>query len=123
MERTASYIQEAISSLILHDELKDPRISKFVQVNRVEVSSDTASAKVYISTFEDEAALHRSVEGLKTAAGFIQKRIAKYLHTRNTPRLYFKADTSIRDSIQVNSLIDHLNEDDQSVPDSNNNET
>ncbi|MCF7945699.1 MAG: 30S ribosome-binding factor RbfA [Spirochaetia bacterium] len=113
-ERIASYIQEAVSSLILQGELKDPRISRFIQVNRVEVSHDTSSAKVFVSTFEDEEVLNSSTKALQSAAGFIQKKIAKHVKTRNTPRLIFISDNSIKNSIKVNSLIDHLHDEEDS---------
>ena len=110
-DRIASSIQELISSLILKEEIKDPRVSKFVQFNRIEVSSDNTFAKVFVSTFEDFSVLQESVDGLNRASGFIQGRVGKALKTRNTPKLLFVADTSIHKGMEVNALIEELRKD------------
>ena len=49
--------------------LKDPRISGFLTVVRVEVSNDLSYAKVYVSAMEGLAAAQNSVKGLKSADG------------------------------------------------------
>jgi ribosome-binding factor A len=48
------------------------------------------------------------VTALQSAAGFIQQRLGTLLKTRNTPRLTFKADTSIREAEAINKIIDEL---------------
>ncbi len=110
-DRIAASLQELVSSMILKGEIKDPRVSHFVQLNRIEVASDNTFAKVFVSTFEDEQSLQRSVEGLNRASGFIQSKLGKALKTRNTPKLLFVADTSIHKGMEVNSLIERLRKD------------
>ncbi len=110
-DRIASTIQELVSSMILKEEIKDPRVSRFVQLNRIEVASDNTFAKIFVSTFEDEKVLQRSVEALNRASGFIQSKLGKSLKTRNTPKLLFVADTSIHDGMEVNTLIEGLRKD------------
>jgi ribosome-binding factor A len=111
-KRLESRIAEAVSMLILKGEIKNPGLSTFVSVSGVIISSDTAHAKVSITSFEDEGSLHRSVAALNSASGFIQGKLAKLLKSRNTPQLTFSADTSIRDGMNVNRLIDSLNNED-----------
>ncbi len=110
-DRIASSIQELVSSMILTEEIKDPRVSRFVQLNRIEVANDNSFAKVFVSTFEDEAVLARSVDALNRASGFIQRRLGKSLRTKQTPKLLFVADTSIHKGMEVNSLIEGLRKD------------
>lgn len=108
-KRLESRIQEAVSTMIVTREIKHPGLSPFVSVSAVTLSKDKAYATVWISSFVDDEKLEQSVSALQSAAGFIQQRLAGVLKTRNTPRLTFKADTSIKDAQAINELIDKLN--------------
>ncbi|MDY4609430.1 MAG: 30S ribosome-binding factor RbfA [Sphaerochaetaceae bacterium] len=107
-KRIESKLMEAISTLIVTGEIKQPNLSTLCSVSRLELSKDNAYATVYISSVLGDDSLERSVAALQSAAGFIQKRVGAFLKTRNTPRLTFKADFSIKDGQQVNELIDSL---------------
>ena len=72
MQRLDSQLRDEISLLLLRGEIKDPRVSNFLSINRVDVSSDLSYAKVYVSTFLSDAQLEKGVDGLNNAAGFIQ---------------------------------------------------
>jgi len=106
MKRVESLIRDKVSSLIMMGEVKDPRVDSTITLTRVKVAGDLASARVWISSFGGEEATQRAVKGLNNAAGFIQSRLGKEIHMRNTPKLYFSADNSIRDGLAVNKLID-----------------
>ena len=56
----------------------------------------------------DDLALDRAVEGLNSAAGFMQARIGKRLRTRLTPKLHFVADRGIRAGFEMNERIKGL---------------
>jgi len=106
MKRVESLIRDKVSSLIMMGEVKDPRVDSTITLTRVKVAGDLASARVWVSSFGGEEATRRAVKGLNNAAGFIQSRLGKEIHMRNTPRLFFSADDSIRDGLAVNRLID-----------------
>ena len=108
LKRVESLIRDQVSSLIMMGELKDPRINSLLSITAVKVSSDLSSAKLMVSTLEGEARLAKSVKALNHAAGFIQNRIGRQLRMRQTPRLRFIEDTSIRDSVVLNKKIDQL---------------
>ena len=101
-------IRGEIANMILRAQIKDPRVSNFLTINRVEVAKDLAHAKVYVSTFMSESELNRGVEGLTSAAGFIQSTIAKKLTIRQFPHLHFVADTSIRDGYEMAKKLENL---------------
>ena len=107
-ERVAHLIQEKIAALIVEGKIKDPRVNPFLSVVRVKVSSDLSWADVYVSTFKPEANLARGVLGLKSAAGFIQSQLAKEMKIRQTPRLRFHEDSSIREGFEMVKKIDGL---------------
>jgi len=110
-KRIEARLSEAISTLIVKGEIKNPQMSTLCSVSRVELSVDNAYAVVYISSVLDEATLKASVEAMQRASGFIQKRVGLFLKTRNTPVLTFKADISLREGQKINALIDSLVDD------------
>jgi ribosome-binding factor A len=60
-----------------------------------------------------EAEQTRAMQGLNSAAGFLQARVAARLQTRFTPILSFKRDESVKKSIELARLIDEAVASDQ----------
>jgi len=89
MLKLGEQIRDEISSLIMLQKIKDPRVSTFLSINRVEVARDLAYATVYVSSFLNESQVKKGVEGLNSAAGFIQSSIAKKLSIYKFPKLTF----------------------------------
>jgi ribosome-binding factor A len=108
-ERVGRLIQEQIGSLIVEGKIKDSRVNPFLSITRVSVSRDLAWAEVYVSTFKPQGSLSRGVEGLQSAAGFIQSQLASHMHIRKTPRLRFHEDLSIKEGFEIVKLIEDLN--------------
>ena len=101
MQRLDSQLRDEISSLLLRGEIKDPRVSNFLSINRVAVSSDLSYAKVYVSTFLSDAQLEKGVDGLNNAAGFIQSSIAKKLRIRKFPKFTFVVDKGMKEGFHM----------------------
>ena len=108
-ERVGTLIQEKIATLIVEGRIKDPRVNPFLSVTRVQVSRDFSWAEVYISTFKPETNLAQGVLGLQSAAGFIQSQLAREMRIRQTPRLRFHEDLSIREGFEMIKKIEDLN--------------
>ncbi|MDR2662498.1 MAG: 30S ribosome-binding factor RbfA [Treponema sp.] len=106
--RVGSLIREKIGELIVGGRIKDPRVDTFLSVTRVEVSRDLAYADVFVSSYKTEPGLARGVEGLQSAAGFIQAQLAKTMHIRATPHLRFHEDTGIREGFELVQKIERL---------------
>jgi ribosome-binding factor A len=102
-------MQEKIGALIVEGKIKDPRVNPFLSVTRVSVSKDLSWAEVYISTFKPEANLAKGVEGLRSAAGFIQSQLAILMKLRQTPKLRFHEDLSIKEGFEIVKKIEELN--------------
>jgi len=111
-ERIGALIQEKIGALIIEGKIKDPRVNPFLSVSRVKVSNDLSWADVYISTFKPETRLACGVEGLQSAAGFIQSQLATEMRMRLTPRLRFHEDQSIRQGFEMVKKIEKIIEED-----------
>ncbi len=108
-KRIEAKIAEAIGTLIVTGEIKNAHLSTLCSVSRVDLSPDNAYATIYISSPLDEGELAKSVEALSRASSFIQKRLGSFLKTRYTPKVRFKADTSLSEGQRINALIDQLN--------------
>ncbi|MCI9053010.1 MAG: 30S ribosome-binding factor RbfA [Lachnospiraceae bacterium] len=97
-------------SIILREEIKDPRINSMTSVVSVEVTPDLKYCKVYISVLGDEESQKNTLEGLKSAEGYIRSQLAKTINLRNTPELTFILDQSIEYGINMSKLIDEVNQ-------------
>ena len=106
-DRVGSEIRKELSEIISY-EIKDPRISGMTSVTDVEVTPDLKYCKVFISVLGDEDAEKSTIEGLRSAAGFIRKKLAASVNLRNTPELNFVSDTSIRYGIEMSKRIDEV---------------
>lgn len=96
-------------SLIIREEIKDPRISSMVSVVSAQVAPDLKSCKAYISVLGDEEAQQNTLEGLESAAGFIRKELARRINLKNTPEIKFIIDQSIEYGVKMSKLIDDVN--------------
>ena len=102
-------VQKELSSII-RDEIKDPRIHPFTSVTNVFVAPDLKTCKAYISVLGDESALKETIEGLRSAEGYIRRCLARTVNLRNTPQITFVPDTSIAYAISMSKKIDALHE-------------
>ena len=95
MRRVDEAVREVLSDVLTH-EVKDPRVG-FVTVTDVKTSPDLSHARVYVSVLGDAEAVSASLEGLRSAQGFLQGRIGGELRLKHTPTLtFFHDDTAER---------------------------
>lgn len=97
-------------SRIIQGEIKDPRIHPMTSVVSVEVAPDLKSAKAYISVLGDEKAQEDTMEGLRSAEGYVRRALAKSINLRNTPEIRFILDQSIAYGVAMSKLIDTVNQ-------------
>ena len=96
-------------SIIIREELKDPRIDPICSVTRVNVSPDLKTAKAYISVLGDADSLARTMEGIESSKGYIRRLLAERINLRSTPEITYIADDSIAYGIEMSKKIDALN--------------
>lgn len=104
LRRVNEAVRQVLSDAITQD-LKDPRVG-FVTVTGVDVSPDLRHARVYVSVLGDAAAKEGSLDGLRAAHGYLQRRIAGELRLKHTPTLNFSIDDSIDRGMRISELID-----------------
>ena len=105
--RINSEVQKELSEIISR-ELKDPRIHPMTTVISVEVTPDLKFCKAYISVLGNEEAGKDTIQGLKSAVGFIRTQLARRINLRNTPELTFILDQSIEYGVNMTRLINEV---------------
>ncbi len=101
-------VQRALAEII-RGGIKDPRISPLTSVVAVEVSPDLKTCKAWISVLGEEEVIQSTLEGLKSASGYIKSQLAKEINLRNTPEITFIMDQSIAYGVNMSKLIDEVN--------------
>lgn len=104
MRRVDEAVREVLSDVLTH-ELKDPRVG-FVTVTDVKTSPDLSHARVYVSVLGDAEAVQASLEGLRSAHGFLQGRIGGELRLKHTPTLTFFHDDTAERAQRLERLMD-----------------
>lgn len=105
-ERVNSNIQRELS-YILANEVKNPNI-KFITITAVDVTSDLSYAKVYFTTLND---VKETLNGLKSAKGYIRKTLADRIELRHIPELEFIYDESIEYGKKIEEIIEDIHND------------
>jgi ribosome-binding factor A len=104
MRRVDEAMRAVLSDAIAKD-LKDPRIG-FVTVTGVKTSPDLRHARVYVSVLGSEPERAASMDGLRSAHGFLQHRLADELTLKHTPSLSFLYDDTVDRGMRVSKLLD-----------------
>jgi len=105
--RVNGEVQRVLAEII-RGEIKDPRISPWTSVVAVEVAPDLKSCKAWISVLGDEEVRKSTLQGLRSAEGFIKRQLAKTINLRNTPEITFVMDQSIEYGVNMSHKIDEV---------------
>lgn len=103
MRRVDEAVREVLSDAIA-TEVKDPRVG-FVTVTAVDTAPDLRHAKVFISVLGDAPVRARSLDGLRSAHGYLQRRVAAELRLKHTPTLTFVYDDTAERAARMERLL------------------
>jgi ribosome-binding factor A len=112
MRRVDEAIRQVIGDVVAKG-MKDPRVG-FVTVTDVRTSPDLSHARVYVSVLGERglpsgaAQREASLEGLRSAHGFLQGRIASELRLKRTPALEFSYDDTTDRAMRVERILDEI---------------
>ena len=105
-DRLEELIKRIVAEIIMR-ELKDPRIG-FVTITGVELNKDYTEAKIGVSILGSSTDVRKSMEGIRSSSGFVQKLLGKELKIRNLPRVYFYLDKSVEEGVDMVNMINNL---------------
>jgi ribosome-binding factor A len=104
MRRVDEAVREVLSDAI-SQQVKDPRVG-FVTVTAVETAPDLRRARVFVSVLGDRGVRRRSMQGLQSAHGVLQRAVASELRLKHTPTLEFLYDDTSERGMRIAELID-----------------
>lgn len=104
MRRVDEAIRQVIGEALASD-LKDPRVG-FVTVTDVKTSADLSHARVFVSVLGEAHTREETMQGLRSAHGYLQRRIGGEMHLKRTPTLDFSYDDTTDRAMRVDALID-----------------
>jgi ribosome-binding factor A len=104
MRRVDEAMRQVLGEALALD-LKDPRIG-FVTVTDVKTSTDLRHARVYVSVLGTALEQEATLDGLRSAHGFLQGRIAGELRLKHTPELQFELDHTAETAARLERLIE-----------------
>ena len=105
--RRVDEAMRAVLSDAIATGLKDPRVG-FVTVTGVKTSPDLRHAQVYVSVLGSEPERAESMQGLRSAHGYLQRRLADELTLKHTPSLSFHYDDSVDHGMRISALVNEL---------------
>jgi len=112
MRRVDEAIRQVIGDAVAGD-LKDPRVG-FVTVTDVRTSADLRHSSVYVSVLGHDGGesnadeRETTLDGLRSAHGFLQARLASELRLKRTPTLEFSYDDTTDRALRVETLLGEI---------------
>jgi len=107
--RVAHEFQRELGEVLARG-LKDPRVTGFITVTGARMAPDLRDVTAYVSVHGDESTRERTMEGLRAAAGFLQREVSRRLSLRHTPRLRFVYDESVAEGDKIERLLRDVKE-------------
>ncbi len=105
-DRIAEMMQRRLS-LLIQQEVKDPRLPSFVTISAVKVAADLSHAKIYFTVLDGDIKLTTTI--LNSAASYLRASLARSVKLRTVPQLHFIYDESIEYGKRLSRLIDEVN--------------
>lgn len=111
-DRVGDTVKEEIAQMLTMGEVKDPRIG-LVTVTKVKMSPDMKYAVVFFSMTAPLEEIKETTEGLKSAAPYIRRTLAKRLSLRHVPSVDFKYDDSLDYAMRIEEALKKIKETEQ----------
>ncbi|MDJ0554761.1 MAG: 30S ribosome-binding factor RbfA [Microcoleaceae cyanobacterium MO_207.B10] len=110
ISRVASLIKREVSQMLLHG-IKDDRVGiGMVSVTDVDVSGDLQHAKIFVSIYGTDEVRTQTMEGLRSATGYVRSELGHRVRLRRTPEVIFVEDRSLERGTQIISLLNKLSQ-------------
>lgn len=121
-ERIAEAIRRVVSETI-RGHMRDPRVREFVTITRVELTPDLRYAKIYYTVFGEDKEKKQVEKGLKSAKGFMRKRIGDELELRYAPDISFRIDEKAEYAKRIEDVLTKLKKEAQDGTDKKDNKS
>ncbi len=104
--RIARTIMRELATAIAQEVVQDPRISRLVTLCDATLSSDYSRLTVLVGGVMNRRSLQRSVAGLNSARGFLQRHLNQRLRLRRVPHLQFVPHITLKKNFDMVQRLD-----------------
>jgi ribosome-binding factor A len=107
LRRVEQLLQREIASVVVHGELRDPRLgpTSAISVTGVDVSPDLSHARVFVDVHGDTPPIERVLEGLNAGASAMRSRLRDRIRLKRIPSLHFVRDESIAHGAAIERVL------------------
>ena len=102
-DRVSGQIQKVLSEILLK-KVKDPRLEN-ASITDVKMSRDLRIARIYFVAPGNKKSMEESLEGFKSALGYVKRTLARQLGLRYMPDLKFFYDESFDYGSQIDKVL------------------
>jgi ribosome-binding factor A len=120
-DRVGCQIQKVLSDLLLKS-VRDPRL-KSASITGVKMSRDLRIARVYFITSDDKNNIAQTIEGFKSALGYVKYKLAAELGLRYMPELRFFYDESFEYGFHIDKILNRIHDEGQTNRDNGSSST
>jgi ribosome-binding factor A len=110
-DRVGCQIQKVLSDILLK-RVKDPRL-KTASITGVKMSRDLRIARVYFITADGNNNIAQTIEGFKSALGYVKYKLAAELGLRYMPELRFFYDESFEYGVHIDKILSCIHDEDR----------
>jgi ribosome-binding factor A len=103
MRRVDEAVRQVLSDAVAQG-LKDPRVG-FVTVTDVKTTPDLRRARVFVSVLGTAEECAATLDGLRSAHGYLQRLVAAELRLKHTPTLDFVHDDTAARAMRIERLL------------------
>lgn len=104
VEKLNSLLREVIA-LVIRRDVNNPDVHPLTTVSRVEVTDDLSYAKVFLSIIATDAEKKKTIDALRTAAGFIGSTASHEVTLRYFPKLSFYLDETVDQLARIDAVL------------------
>ena len=111
-QRVEELLRREIARMLIHGELRDPRLSpaSAVSITGVQVSADLSVAKIYVDVLAESLRRDHVLAALSSGAGRMRSKLSERIDLRRMPELRFMADEAIERGARVEAILTELRE-------------
>jgi ribosome-binding factor A len=107
-ERVKRAIQREVS-LILKEELRDPRLEdQVISVTEVDLTSDLTFARIYLSIFADTERQNELMTLILESEKKVRRALGQRLQLRQAPEIRLLLDDSLERGARMTRLLDQI---------------
>ena len=106
--KVSSLLKKEITLILQNDLENDLLRSNFINVSKIDLTSDLQFCKIYITSTAEEDIRKEIIDNLNLAKNFIRHTLGKRIEMRRVPEIIFKDDIVLEKGLSVLKLLEEL---------------